>query len=150
MIVSAFTIREAVSGDSPAIQKINGRSLGYEDYPADHAQADLDYLLASPFYMVFVAEMANGRVVGYANASDYRTGYMPPMKNLMAIAIDPDQQGQGIGAALLQKVEEWAAADGAWGLRLVSGYDRETAHAFYYRQGYTMRKEQKNFIKMFT
>ena len=145
----SYKIREALSQDSSAIQKINVCSLDYGEYPSDHAQADLDYLLSTPFYKVSVVETSDGEIVGYANASDYCTGYMPRMKNLLAIAIDPDHQGHGIGAALLQKVEEWAASDGAHGVRLVSGYNREAAHAFYQRQGYTMRKEQKNFIKFF-
>lgn len=141
-------VREATGSDGAAIRRINARSLGYSDYPEDKAQHDFEYLLASSFYRIFVAEI-DGKVVGYVNGSDYCTAYMPPMKNLMALAVLPECQGKGCGAALLAKAEEWAKEDGCQGVRLVSGYNRTGAHAFYESQGYTMRKEQKNYIKMF-
>lgn len=141
-------IREAVSADSPAVQRINSRSLAYDDYPADLAQRDFDHLLSSPFYKIFVLE-EDGELLGYINACDYVTGYMPPLKSIMALAIDPDHQGKGWGAALLRRAEEWAKEDGAQGVRLVSGYNRTGAHAFYEHEGYWMRKEQKNYIKIF-
>jgi GNAT superfamily N-acetyltransferase len=93
-----------------------------------------------------VAE-AGGKAVGYIHAADYDCTYQPPMKNILTLVVDSALRGRGIGRRLLAAAEEWAKDDGALGVRLVSGFDRVNAHAFYLACGYFMRKEEKNFIK---
>ena len=48
---------------------------------------------------------------------------------------------------LLEAGEEWARADGACGVRLVTGQNRVDARKFYAANGYEVRKEQTNLIK---
>jgi len=52
-----------------------------------------------------------------------------------------------VGKRLLLAGEEWARADGACGVRLVTGLDRVEARRFYAANGYAVRKEQTNLIK---
>jgi ribosomal protein S18 acetylase RimI-like enzyme len=123
-------------------------ALGYASSPEDTRRR----LIASnsnPSHFLRVAEDAAGSAIGFIHASGYETLYFDPLKYVMALAVDPACQGQGIGKALLSACEEWARADGAAGVRLSSGSNRLGAHAFYQHLGYTVRKEQKSLWKVF-
>jgi len=50
-------------------------------------------------------------------------------------AVDPGRRSQGVGAALLAAVIEWARGAGASHLELDSGLGRVDAHRFYEREG---------------
>lgn len=140
-------LRPARAEDGAAIYALNRDALGYDFALAD-TSARLADILARPENHVLVAQ-TGGRVLGYAHAAHYDCTYCAPLKNLMALAVATNAQGQGVGRALLAAVEAWAAAEGAAGVRLSSGMDREGAHRFYEACGYALRKEHKNFIKVF-
>ena len=142
-----ITIRDAIFLDAPAIHRINQSALGY-DYPLADTEARLAHILSLPQDRLFVAVLGD-QVWGYIHGSAYECTYQPSMKNILAVGVDPEAQGKGLGKALLHHLEEWAKADGCAGVRLVSGIDREGAHAFYLRNGYFNRKNQKNFMKLF-
>ena len=67
----------------------------------------------------------------------------------MGLAVDNDYKRNGIGSALLKQAEIWAKENGAVGIRLCSGAERENAHKFYLSQGFVSNKIQKNFKKIF-
>ena len=138
-------VRLAQLRDAQDIRRINRDALGY-DYPQQETIARLKMILNSPYNCIWVMDTPSG-VVGYIHASDYDTTYGPSQKNIMALAVDPSAQGMGYGRMLIQAAEAWAKQSGAQGMRLISGHDRVGAHAFYRACGYTMRKEQKNFVK---
>lgn len=142
-----ITIREAVLEDNEAITYINKVSLGY-DYPADKTKERLVCIFSKPENRLFVA-VDDGKVVGYIHGANYDTCYMDSLKNVLALTVLPEYQGNGIGRMLLTRLEEWSREDGSLGVRLVSGMNRTEAHKFYAHCGYTLRKEQKNFIKRF-
>ena len=138
-------IRLARIEDAERLCLIDSEALGY-DYPLDKTKKQLETLLSSPFYRFFVA-VEDGKVIGYVHGADYDCLYADPLKNIMALAVLPEYQGLGIGRALLAAVEGWAKETGCAGVRLVSGMNRTHAHGFYAHCGYSLRKEQKNFIK---
>ncbi len=138
-------IRKAACSDGAAIERINKEALGYE---FSETAASLKSILQNPDYILFAAEL-DGRVIGYIHGADYSTTYSRPLKNILTLAVLPDVQGEGVGRALLSALEDWAKAEGAAGVRLVSGANRTKAHGFYIHMGYFMRKEQKNFMKLF-
>ena len=142
-----FTIREATLSDAPALRELNRTELGYS-YPPEATVQKLASLLNSGRDKIFVAVLG-GSVVGYVHANSYDVIYAPHMKNIMGIAVSADCKRRGIGRALLEQVEAWAAQDDAVGIRLVSGSERLDAHAFYRSCGYTGNKEQINFKKKF-
>lgn len=142
-----MTIRDAALRDAPALYRLDCVSMGY-DYPEEKTAAQLEKLLSSCRDKILVAE-ADGQVVGYLHLVDYDLLYAGPMKNIMGIAVDPEHRRMGIGRALLEAGEEWARADGAEGIRLVSGESRVGAHAFYRALGYEGNKMQLNLKKMF-
>lgn len=145
--MSEAIIREAISSDCKRICELNRTALGY-DYPVDKTLERLMLLFKRPSDKVFVAEY-NGEAAGYVHAADYECTYCDSLINIMAIAVDEKYRGLGIGRKLLEAAEGWAKSCGFTGVRLVSGFARTEAHKFYLRCGYTLRKEAKNFIKLF-
>ena len=141
------TIRLAHIEDALSIQKINSAVFKYE-FDENATKKQLAYILSKPNDIIFIAE-ADGIVVGYIHGSDYDCTYSRPLKNILSFGILEKYRGKGIGRMLIGRLEDWAAEDGCTGVRLVSGYNRAQAHGFYLHCGYTDRKDQKNFVKLF-
>ena len=142
-----YEIRECLLMDADQIYELNCSEMGY-DYPKEETRQRIKDILASEHDKIYVAEL-DGSVVGYVHANDYNLIYAPAMKNIMGIAVSNKHKRIGIGKALLTAAEAWAKADGAKGVRLVSGETRKEAHMFYERCGYSGGKQQVNFKKMF-
>lgn len=140
-------IRDAAIEDYKDICRLNKEGFGY-DYPAERTRDKLQVILDSPADKIFVAEH-DGKIAGYIHLSSYECTYSDSLKNIMALVVDEACRKMGIGRKLVQTAEEWAKGSGSKGIRLVSGYNRITAHQFYLACGYVLRKEQKNFIKWF-
>ncbi len=141
-----MNIRNARPEDAPRLAEISGVALGYPSAPEDTRRRLIE-VSAKPEHFLRVAEDERGEAVGFIHACAYDTLYYDPVKYVMALAVDPAWQGKGVGKVLLTACEEWARAEGATGVRLFSGSDRQGAHAFYMRMGYTVRKESKSFWK---
>lgn len=142
-----MNIREAAINDYRDLYCLNKNGLGY-DYPEDKTKEKLQLVLNQPADKIFVAEL-DGKVVGYVHLSAYECIYFDSLKNVLALVVDENYRKQGVGRKLMEKAEEWAKETGSNGIRLVSGFNRTDAHQFYEHCGYTLRKEQKNFIKLF-
>ena len=142
-----MTIRACTISDYAPIHELNQNAFGYT-YPLDKTKIRLEEILDRQTDKLFVA-CIDDQDVGYIHGSDYECTYSDTLKNIMAIAVDERYQGHGVGKALLGAIENWARECGCCGIRLVSGFDRTGAHAFYLRCGYIHRKQQKNFIKIF-
>ena len=140
-------IRECLLTDSDAVSESNRNEMGY-DYPQEATRQKIKEILSSKHDKIYVAVL-NEKVVGYIHANDYNLTYAPTMKNIMGIAVSSEYKRCGIGKKLLIAVEEWAKADGAKGVRLVSGISREEAHVFYEHCGYGGGNQQLNYKKYF-
>lgn len=138
-------IRDVLAEDAPAIQQINREALDYE-FPLPETLAQLERIIKAPNILLLVA-VDGADVLGYIQLSDYENTYHRPLKNLITLAISPRHQRRGVGRSLLAAGEEWARADGAAGVRLVTGANRVHAREFYAANGYAVRKEQTNLIK---
>ena len=140
-------IRNVTTDDFIAIYLLNLYSLGY-DYPTEQTKKRIAFILLNPNAKILVAEI-DGHVIGYIHAADYDCTYFDSLKCILALAVDESYRGQGIGRALIAAIEKWAANSGSMGVRLVTSTYRLEAHRFYEACGYTFRKEQKNYIKVF-
>ncbi|HHX12862.1 MAG TPA: GNAT family N-acetyltransferase [Clostridiales bacterium] len=140
-------IRECLSSDYKDIYQLNKKAFGYE-YDIEKTKSRLNEIINRETDKIYVASIDN-KVVGYIHGSDYECTYSDPLKNIMAIAVDEDYRGKGIGRTLLNAIENWAKESDCSGVRLVSGFNRVEAHRFYLHCGYNDRKDQKNFIKYF-
>lgn len=141
------TIREMRIADAYAVWQLNKSQMGY-NYDYALTQQKIEKLLNQSTDRLYVA-IVDDQVVGYVHANNYDTLYAGHMKNIMGIAVDQHYTHQGIGKALLSKVEQWAKETGAQGVRLVSGATRHEAHIFYHHCGYGSDKAQINLKKLF-
>jgi ribosomal protein S18 acetylase RimI-like enzyme len=141
-----ITIRKAVVSDYEAIYRLNAE-LGY-DYDKDETKKRLQSILGNEQYILFVAEV-NGEVAGYIHGGDYHGTYSDPLKNILSFVVFEKCRHHGVGRMLITALEGWAKECGCAGVRLVSAFHRVGAHRFYEACGYTLRKEQKNFVKIF-
>ena len=142
-----FIVRQAVISDAKDIYYINKTSLGY-DYDLEKQKAKIQAVLNDSTQVIFVAE-TNNKVVGYIHLVNYDVIYADNFKNCLGLAVDNDYKRNGIGSALLNQAEIWAKENGAVGIRLCSGVEREKAHQFYQSQCYEVTKLQKNIKKIF-
>ena len=142
-----FIVRQAVISDAKDIYYINKTSLGY-DYDLEKQKAKIQAVLNDSTQVIFVAE-TNNKVVGYIHLVNYDVIYADNFKNCLGLAVDNDYKRNGIGSALINQAEIWAKENGAVGIRLCSGVEREKAHQFYQSQGYEVTKLQKNIKKIF-
>ena len=142
-----FIVRQAVISDAKDIYYINKTSLGY-DYDLEKQKAKIQAVLNDSTQVIFVAE-TNNKVVGFIHLVNYDVIYADNFKNCLGLAVDNDYKRNGIGSALLNQAEIWAKENGAVGIRLCSGVEREKAHQFYQSQGYEVTKLQKNIKKIF-
>lgn len=142
-----FVIRKAELSDSYDIYHINKTSLGY-DYDYEKQKKKIEAVLNDDSQVIFVADIGN-KVVGYIHLTNYDVIYADNFKNCLGLAVDNDYKRKGIGSALLKQGEEWAKENGAVGIRLCSGMERDKAHEFYLSQGYVCNKLQKNLKKIF-
>ena len=142
-----FIIRKAEVLDAEDIYFINKTSLGY-DYDLDKQRKNLQAVLKDKTQVIFVADIGD-KVVGYIHLTSYDVIYTDTYKNCLGLAVDNDYKRMGVGSALLKQGEKWAKENGAVGIRLCSGIERENAHKFYLSQGYIENKLQKNLKKIF-
>lgn len=140
-------IRKSTVEDAAGIQRLNKTAMGY-DFPVAETEKKLRNALADAGQCVLVA-VENQEIVGYLHMEDYDTLYFPHMKNVLALAVLPECRRRGIASQLLAAGEDWARETGATGIRLVSGAERQEAHACYLKAGFKERKLQKNFRKSF-
>lgn len=63
------------------------------------------------------------------------------------LVVDRNHRRLGIGRALMERAEVWAAERGCSMVRLTSSATRTAAHQFYEGLGYTTIKTQYSFIK---
>ena len=144
---NTFVVRKVKLADAEDIYHINKTSLGY-DYDSDKQKIKIKNVIDDETQVIFVADIGN-KIVGYIHLVNYDVIYADNYKNCLGLAVDNDYKRMGIGSSLLSQGEQWAKENGAVGIRLCSGIERENAHKFYLSQGYTENKIQKNLKKVF-
>lgn len=141
----AIIIRPAQIEDSPRLADLC-RQLGY---PAEEHEIRrrLDGLLADPIHALLVAETTPGVVVGWVHGYLRRLLIADRYVELGGLVVDAAYRGRGIGRMLMERMEEWAKAQGAGMIYLRSNVIREQAHRFYRQIGYEQIKTSLTFTK---
>ena len=135
--------------DVNAICEINKEALGYSFSPEDTASQLAKLSQDSNHFLLGYEDAANHVLLGYAHAEVYESLYSKAGFNILALAVLPQAQGQGIGKSLLKGLDQEAKRRGYGFIRLNSADHRLGAHAFYEKVGYTCDKVQKRFIRIF-
>ena len=139
-------IRKAEMKDYLDIARLSG-VLGY---PISEVavKKNLARILKDADHEFLVLELGE-RVTAFIEAEIYAPVYAEQvMLNVLGLVVDEKNQGQGIGAQLLNALEEKAKAREIKVIRLNSGVQRHEAHQFYEHQGYTSNHSQKRFLKI--
>lgn len=129
-----IAIRQATLDDaSPLAQLVS--QLGYPTNAAEF-QHRLEAILGDPDYQTFVATEGS-RVLGLIGV---RLGFYYESSGvsgqIMALVVDQDHRGQGVGKALVAKVEAWLVERGARRVAVSASLHRHDAHHFYAGLGY--------------
>ena len=99
---------------------------------------------------VFVAESANGDVIGWTHVAGRLNLEEAPFAELAGLVVANGARGCGVGQRLLRAAEDWSRTQGFARLRVRSNVVRGRAHGFYLREGYVERKRQVVFDKLLT
>lgn len=142
-------LRDLKTTDVAAICEINKEALGYSFSLEETASQLAKLSQDSHHYLLGFEDSTSHDLLGYVHAEVYESLYSKPGFNILALAVLPQTQGQGIGKTLLQGLEQEAKKRGYNFIRLNSADHRLSAHAFYEKVGYTCDKVQKRLIRIF-
>jgi GNAT superfamily N-acetyltransferase len=140
-------IRPAGPADAPAVTKLL-HQLGYPSNTADEVAGRLARWSGRDDLLALVA--ATGpRVVGVAALAVVPFFERPGCwGRVVALVVDAEARGLGIGRRLLAAAEQAALARGCVRMEISSSRRRTAAHAFYRAAGYTDRCDQSaRFLK---
>jgi GNAT superfamily N-acetyltransferase len=147
-------IRRAEITDAAAIHTIL-QSLGWfphlnspDSNATDQVVNHLHSCLADNSHSVYVAEQAEGNIVGYAVVHWLPYLFLPAPEGFVSeLFVDQAHRGEGIGSLLLAAIQTEAKARGCIRLMLVNGRERESyQRQFYQKQGWIERENIANFI----
>ena len=96
---------------------------------------------------LYVAEGASQRVLGWVYARGVLLMEADARAEIWGLVVDEAAHGQGIGRALMERAEAWAAERGYHTVSLRSNTIRHGAHRFYERLGYRNAKTSHIFEK---
>jgi GNAT superfamily N-acetyltransferase len=117
--------------------------------PANATSSGLSHDQASVLDITELAQAKKGDEPRLVGMIGLRIGVLYEKNGLhgqiMALVVDEQYQGMGIGSLLVDRAEEWFRDHGVQSIVLGSGYHRPAAHQFYERVGF--RATGKRFIK---
>lgn len=141
-------IRRCMVSDAHRIHALCHEVLGYE-FSEEQVEQNLRRLIGSTENLLLVAVDQEDEVIGFIHANNHDPIYAPPMKDVVALAVDPEYRNRGIGRRLLQAVENWARETGAKGIRTNAAVSHKSALGFYKENGYEYIRTVYNIRKMF-
>lgn len=139
-------IRTIRPDDAPAIKEICESALGHLA-SKEMIMKRISDISGDSHYYISVYEDDDKTVKGFLHAEKYDLLYGGNRWNVIALAVLPDVQKQGIGKQLLSSLEEYSKHCNGDFIRLNTRIERADAHLFYEHLGYTCDKVQKRFIK---
>ncbi len=119
------------------------RAALWPDEDQQELADDLDEFLADADQMAVVAERADGRLCGFAEASvrRYANGVdESPCAFLEGWWVDEDMRRAGVGRALVAAVEDWARASGFTELGSDALLDNQLSHQAHRALGFEERE----------
>lgn len=136
-----YRIRPAREADVPELCSLLSELFAIEsDFAVDRTvqRRGLTALLSAgePHAVILVAEQ-RGEVIGMASCQRLiSTAEGGPVGLVEDVVVRADRRGLGIGAALLDEMEQWAARFGLKRLQLLADADNPRALDFYQRRGW--------------
>ena len=134
--------------DAKEIQKISDYELGY-DVNLEIVKKQIEKLTKDNNHHIIIGfeNEQTRKIIGFVHAEFYESIYMDTGLNILALAVNSNFQGQGIGKKLMSFIEDYALKNNISFIRLNSNVRRTEAHKFYESIGYVCDKTQKRLIK---
>ena len=141
-------LRDITILDAKEIQKISDYELGY-DVNLDIVKKQIEKLTKDNNHHIIIGfeNEQTRKIIGFVHAEFYESIYMDTGLNILALAVNSNFQGQGIGKKLMSFIEDYALKNNISFIRLNSNVCRKEAHRFYESIGYVCDKTQKRLIK---
>jgi [ribosomal protein S18]-alanine N-acetyltransferase len=135
-------IRDYEASDLPAIHRIDRACF---PIGVAYSLRELREYVESNDSKTFIAENESGRIVGFVVAQiEYagnQRGHLPKIVgHIVTIDILQEFRGQGIGAQLIERAEQWMSERGAETVLLETATENGSAIFFYKRRGYRTLK----------
>ncbi len=140
-----FYIRPARVDWTPRIAELS-LQIGYPVSP-DVVRARLKTVLCDEDHVPIVPESDGKQIVGRLHATVSRSLVDGLTCQIAGLVVDENSRRNGIGRALMQHAEAWAAHRGLKSVSLRSNIVRDGAHTFYERLGYERVKTQHAYRK---
>jgi GNAT superfamily N-acetyltransferase len=131
-----MTLRDVTPADFAAVRRLLGQ-LGYAPDEAEFRHR-FDSVLATAGHRVILAE-DEGAVVGVLHVFERPALDKGCEAVVQALVVDDTVRSRGVGEALMNEAEAWAARRGLPATSLYTSIKRARAHAFYERLGYRIK-----------
>lgn len=142
---AGVTCREMRVEDASRVAELAG-VLGYPS-TAEQILARKAVLDPQGMSVVYVAESADGTIVGWIIVCEICSLELDPHAEVKGLVVAENARSGGIGARLMEVGEAWARGRGLREMVLRSNVIRDRAHAFYKRIGYDEQKRQVKLRK---
>jgi GNAT superfamily N-acetyltransferase len=142
---TAVQVRKATSDDASSIARLSSQ-LGY---PASDVEMRdrICGLLDSPTHAVYVA--ASGTpVLGWATGELRLSLETGRRVEITGLVVDATTRREGIGRALVSRIEQWALQNGVNTILVRSNVSRAESHLFYAQLGYDPVKTQHSYRRV--
>lgn len=144
----SFTIRRGTPQDKD--EWVRMRQGLWPEAPRDYLYLDLDSLLGDEDTAVFLASDADGRPVGFLEASlrEYAEGCeTSPVGYIEAWYVDSHLRGQKLGRELIHVAEQWARERGCSEMASDTWLENEAGIQAHLKMGYYEMDRLVHFVK---
>ncbi len=139
------SVRPMEERDADAVARLSGE-LGYRADARDIVRR-LGALAGRADMALLVAVDPAGTILGWIHVGKDATLTDGPVAEIRGLVVAEGSRGRGVGRALVEASERWAASRGNPRVRVRSRIARADAHRFYEACGYALEKTQHVFSK---
>ena len=137
MNVGEVFIRNITNGDFEILTGLI-KELGYPS-TVSKVSDRLSKINSNECYKTLIAEV-DGKIIGFIGLCKlYAYEYDGAIVRIIALVVNEQYRGKGIGTKLVKSAEKWALDEEAIAITLNSGINRKEAHEFYKSNGYDIK-----------
>ena len=136
-MTNQLVLRPMTLDDVDAVFDLDGRAFGASGWSRRYFVGELT---DSPISIFYVLQEQEQRVLGY-----FGVWHVVDQLHLCTFAVDPDQQGQGLGALLLECVIRLAQRLDCTVIQLEVRQSNEAARSLYGARGFVEDAVRRNF-----
>lgn len=137
MMIEEMYVRDISNNDFEMLTELI-KELGYPSTVSKVSER-LSKINSKSCYKTLVADFI-GKVVGFIGLCKlYAYEYDGEYVRIVALVVNEQYRGKGIGTKLVESAEKWALEEEAIAITLNTGINRKEAHDFYKSRGYNVK-----------